>query len=124
MQDQTMLLCNSFHKSGGPLIAQPKNEAGVAMLKHKNDQGKKKSGPKCYHCRENHRVCDCPHIDRNKKEAIMAAKQEEWAKQRAEKKKNGSGGYVPGQAHMQTGEDEIKGREHHQDDDEDGFTFI
>ena len=101
-----MLLCNRFHKSGGPLIAQPKNEAGVAMLQHEKEEGEKKKEPKCYHCGEEHRVRDCPHIDSNKKDAIMAAKQEEWAKQRAEKKKNGSGAYVPGQALMQSNKQE------------------
>ena len=80
-----MLLCDRFHKSGGPLIAQPKNEAGVAMLQYENEEGKKKKGSKCYHCGEPHRVRDCPHIDSNKKDAIMAAKQSKGYKFRMSK---------------------------------------
>ena len=76
-QDQTMLLCDRFHKSGGPLIAQQKSKPGVAMLQ----QGEEKSGkprrkPSCYHCGEPHRVRDCPLIDSNRKDAIMAQKRE------------------------------------------------
>ena len=81
-QDQTILLCKRFHKSGGPMIAQPKSKANVAMLQQGKEKNRQKKKASCYHCGQPYRVQDCPHINSNKKDKIMAQKTVEWCERR------------------------------------------
>ena len=82
---------------------------------------------KCFHCGENHRVENCPHIIKAKKKEIMDAKKNHWEERRHSEAVEKANKTTPGQAHMQTAADRLEDDEEiiHQDEDDDlNFAFM
>jgi len=55
---------------------------------------------KCFHCGENHRLENCPHINKPKKKEIMDDKKKHWKERRHNEADEKAKVTTPGQAHM------------------------
>jgi len=69
--EQTLVMCDKYRQRGRKTNVHVKTEdAGVACIQQGVTEpllGKGGKPIKCFHCGENHRINDCPDIDKAKK---------------------------------------------------------
>ena len=87
----------------------------------------------CLHCTKNHWVKDCPTAIPAQKKAALEKAQAEWAKRNtkraektmaAEKQMDKQTQQVEGRMHLQVDVAGVKDLDWHQDDEQEGFSFL